>query len=81
MIFAAFLFGFVGSLHCVGMCGPIAFLLPVDRKNSYNKIAQISLYHLGRLITYASMGLLFGWLGSGFYLFGFQQQLSIAKSL
>ncbi|MFH4967322.1 sulfite exporter TauE/SafE family protein [Gaetbulibacter sp. M240] len=78
MIFAAFLFGFVGSLHCVGMCGPIAFLLPVDRKNSYKKIAQISLYHLGRLISYASMGLLFGWLGSGFYLFGFQQQLSIA---
>ena len=62
----------------MGMCGPIAFLLPVDRKNSYKKIVQISLYHLGRLITYASMGLLFGWLGRGFYLFGFQQQLSIA---
>ena len=78
MIAAAFLFGLVGSLHCVGMCGPIAFLLPVDRSNSYKKVGQISLYHLGRLFTYTVLGLLFGWLGKGLYLFGFQQQLSIA---
>ena len=60
------------------MCGPIAFLLPVDRQNSAKKIGQITLYHLGRLLSYSILGVLFGWLGKGLYLFGFQQQLSVA---
>lgn len=61
----------------MGMCGPIAFLLPVDHKNNLKKIGQISLYHFGRISSYALIGLLFGSLGKGFRLFGLQQQLSI----
>lgn len=61
----------------MGMCGPIAFLLPVDHKNNFKKLGQISLYHFGRLSSYALIGLLFGLLGKSFRLFGFQQQLSI----
>ena len=75
---AALLFGLLGSFHCVGMCGPIAFLLPVDRNNSWKKLLQISLYHLGRLFTYGIIGLLFGLIGKGLSIFGWQQQLSIA---
>ncbi|NNK40536.1 MAG: sulfite exporter TauE/SafE family protein, partial [Winogradskyella sp.] len=30
MLLSAFILGLLGSLHCVGMCGPIAFMLPVD---------------------------------------------------
>jgi len=59
------------------MCGPIAFLLPLDRSNTGRRNLQLSLYHLGRLFTYGLLGVLFGLLGKGFYLFGFQQQLSI----
>lgn len=77
MLFTAFLFGLMGSFHCVGMCGPIAFLLPLDRNNNILRYSQLSLYHLGRLITYAFLGVLFGLMGKGLYLFGFQQQLSI----
>jgi sulfite exporter TauE/SafE len=77
MFLSALILGLLGSFHCVGMCGPIAFVLPVDRTNNYKKIIQITLYHVGRLLTYSIIGLIFGVIGKGFYLFGFQQQLSI----
>lgn len=68
----------MGSLHCVGMCGPIAFMLPVDRTNSFKKFGQIFIYHFGRLLAYGTIGLVFGLLGKGLYVFGMQQKLSIA---
>ena len=77
MLISAVILGLLGSLHCVGMCGPIAFLLPVDRNNSYKKFSQILIYHLGRLLAYGTMGLVFGFLGKGLYVFGMQQKLSI----
>jgi len=77
MFLSALVFGLLGSFHCVGMCGPIAFMLPVDRSNTYKKVTQIALYHIGRLLTYSIIGLVFGIIGKGLYLFGFQQQLSI----
>ncbi len=77
MLLSAVIFGLLGSFHCVGMCGPIAFLLPVDRDNNLRKSLQIVLYHLGRLLAYGTMGIAFGIVGKSFSLFGFQQQLSI----
>ncbi|HLV92175.1 MAG TPA: sulfite exporter TauE/SafE family protein [Aequorivita sp.] len=77
MLLTALVFGLLGSFHCVGMCGPIAFMLPVDRTNQVKKISQISLYHLGRVFSYSILGLLFGLVGKSLNLFGFQQQLSI----
>lgn len=77
MLLSAILLGLLGSLHCVGMCGPIAFLLPVDRGNSYKKFSQIFIYHFGRLLAYGTLGMVFGFLGKGLYVFGMQQKLSI----
>ena len=77
MLLSALIFGLLGSFHCIGMCGPIAFMLPVDRSNQTKAFFQILSYHFGRIFTYALIGLLFGLLGKGFYLFGFQQQISI----
>jgi len=81
MLISAFVFGILGSFHCVGMCGPIAFMLPVNRTNTYIKISQIALYHLGRLLAYGMIGLAFGLIGKSLYFFGFQQQLSIIIGL
>ncbi|WP_047246473.1 sulfite exporter TauE/SafE family protein [Maribacter thermophilus] len=78
MVLSALILGFMGSLHCIGMCGPIAFMLPVDRKNNFKKFGQITLYHIGRLLAYGLIGLVFGLLGKGLYVFGMQQKLSIA---
>lgn len=77
MLYTAFILGLISSFHCVGMCGPIALMLPVDHKNQTKKATQILTYHLGRLLAYGGMGLLFGLLGKGFFVAGIQQQLSI----
>lgn len=77
MLLSALIFGLLGSFHCIGMCGPIAFLLPLDRDNKLNKLLQIFLYHFGRIFSYAIIGLAFGVVGKSLALFGLQQQLSI----
>jgi sulfite exporter TauE/SafE len=77
MLYTAFLFGLISSFHCIGMCGPITMMLPVERDNPTKKVIQIVTYHLGRLTAYGSIGLLFGLLGKGLFLAGIQQQLSI----
>jgi len=59
------------------MCGPIAMMLPVDRSNPTKKVTQIITYHLGRLTSYASIGFVFGLVGKGFFMAGFQQKLSV----
>jgi len=77
MLYTALIFGLLGSFHCVGMCGPIAFMLPVDRHNNLKKFGQIFLYHFGRILAYSIIGLAFGLVGKSLNLFGYQQQLSI----
>lgn len=77
MLYTALIFGLISSFHCVGMCGPIAMMLPVDRNNEAKRVLQILTYQIGKLTAYASLGLLFGLLGKGFFLAGMQQQLSI----
>lgn len=77
MLWSGFILGLLGSFHCIGMCGPIAFLLPVDRSNSLKKFTQVLSYHIGRLLTYGLIGLFFGMIGKSLYIFGLQQQLSI----
>jgi len=59
------------------MCGPIAFALPVNKNNKLETVFGTGLYHLGRVLSYSLIGLLFGLLGKGLYLAGFQQRLSI----
>lgn len=77
MLVSAFILGLLGSFHCVGMCGPIAFMLPVDRTNTVKKASQITVYHIGRLLAYSIIGLVFGLIGKSLFIFGYQQQLSI----
>lgn len=78
MLGSALILGLLGSLHCVGMCGPIAFMLPLSRQIPHKQWGQLGLYHFGRLLAYGLIGLVFGLIGRGLYLFGFQQKLSIA---
>jgi sulfite exporter TauE/SafE len=77
MLYTAFFFGLISSFHCIGMCGPIAMMLPVDRNNPTKKVTQIITYHIGRLTAYGTIGLIFGLVGKGFFMAGIQQNLSI----
>lgn len=69
--------GFLGSAHCVAMCGPLALALPISRKNKWSSISGMILYHIGKLSMYALLGLLFGILGKSLELSGLQQRVSI----
>ena len=77
MLWSALVLGLLGSFHCIGMCGPIAFLLPLDRRNKSKRMFQLLSYHTGRLLTYGLLGFVFGLVGKSLNLFGIQQQLSI----
>lgn len=57
--------GLGGSLHCVGMCGPILAGLSAPMAGRATPLVEIAAHHLGRLWTYALLGLLAGTLGDG----------------
>lgn len=61
----AFVAGLVTSLHCVGMCGPLACTLLPARADDSDPHTVASVYHLTRLAGYAGLGALAGGLGRG----------------
>ena len=77
MLWAGFLFGLLGSFHCVGMCGAIALALPGAGGPSWRFMAGRVLYNLGRLTTYTTLGAAAGLLGQSLRLAGWQQSLSL----
>ena len=78
---AGFTLGLIGSLHCVGMCGPLALALPVQYLYKSQRAFAIVLYQVGRVITYSTLGLIFGLAGRQVYLAGFQQWFSIGMGM
>jgi len=77
ILFSALLLGLMGSFHCAGMCGPIAIALPLHGNTAGQKIFGGALYNLGRSATYGIMGAIFGLLGQGISMLGFQQKISV----
>ncbi|MEO1051895.1 MAG: sulfite exporter TauE/SafE family protein [Bacteroidota bacterium] len=75
IIYAAFIMGLLGSLHCAGMCGPIAMI--VSGKSRWSFLGNRLIYNAGRIVTYASLGALIGLVGEGIALAGWQQGMSI----
>ena len=68
--------GFIGSIQCVGMCGPIALMLPGRGAARWRFVGGRLLYNVGRATTYAALGALFGAVGLLAALGGWQQVLS-----
>jgi len=59
----AFLAGLITSLHCAGMCGPLACALMPGRGDRSDPQAVSTVYHLTRLTAYALLGAVAGGLG------------------
>jgi sulfite exporter TauE/SafE len=81
VIIAGFLLGLVGSLHCAGMCGPIALNLPLRGNSFTERLISGILYNLGRTFMYGVMGAIFGFIGQGFLLLGIQRWVSITMGI
>ncbi len=77
MFWTAFLLGFAGSLHCAGMCGPLALALPATGTGTVGYISGRLAYNLGRVTTYSLLGGIFGLLGKSLALIGVQRWLSV----
>jgi sulfite exporter TauE/SafE len=72
-----FLMGLIGSVHCIGMCGPLVMALPISQQTHFQKWQSILLYHAGKISSYAVLGILLGMFGSQLPLYGAQENLSI----
>ncbi|MBX0335032.1 sulfite exporter TauE/SafE family protein [Pontibacter sp. HSC-14F20] len=81
MIWAGFLFGLLGSFHCVGMCGPIAMALPFVGSTGWRYYVGRLLYNGGRIVTYASLGAIAGAFGQSLEMAGLQQTVSIVSGV
>jgi sulfite exporter TauE/SafE len=62
---AAFLIGFLGSTHCIGMCGGIVGALTLGlpdkvRQSPWKLLPYLLTYNTGRLLSYSFAGLLIG---------------------
>lgn len=80
-IWTALAIGFFGSFHCIGMCGPIALALPGSGESTFKLLTGRVLYNFGRVVTYAFLGAIFGFIGHSIALAGFQKGLSIALGI
>ena len=77
MFFSAFMLGLVGSLHCVGMCGPLTLLLPNQGHFSFKFFLGRLSYNFGRILTYSILGATAGFFGEKVSFFVSQRSLSI----
>jgi len=76
MLAAAFLMGLVGSMHCIGMCGPLAVV--ANRMGHGQGALNSVIYNSSRIVVYILLGLLFGLLGQVAIVNGLQKWLSVA---
>lgn len=80
-LFIPLLLGLTGSLHCVGMCGPLLLALPLDAAGKRDVLRRLLVYHSGRILTYSALGVFFGLVGQGLAVAGFQKILSIGAGI
>ena len=74
ILISAFLLGFLGSSHCLGMCGGLSSALGLNTLKSANNSPFPTIllaYNVGRIISYCVAGLIVG--AAGFWL---SQQLA-----
>jgi sulfite exporter TauE/SafE len=69
------LFGLISTLHCAGMCGPLA--LYAHKQFSNMPILSNVLYQFGRVLIYVLIGQLVYLIGLSFSVFKWQQYVSI----
>jgi sulfite exporter TauE/SafE len=72
MWWTALVMGFAGSLHCAGMCSPLAMAVTSQNPFLWNKI----IYNTGRVLTYGLLGAIAASFGSVFMITPYQGILS-----
>ena len=65
LLISALILGLLGGGHCLGMCGGLmgALTLAIPPEQRGRRLQLLLAYNLGRILSYASAGLLFGLAG------------------
>ena len=65
LLVSALILGLLGGGHCLGMCGGLmgALTLAIPPEQRGRRLQLLLAYNLGRILSYASAGLLFGLAG------------------
>jgi uncharacterized protein len=79
LLIAAFVTGLFGSLHCAGMCGPLALSFNLHSKG--NPLVNGLIYNFSRITAYLFLGVIFGAIGFSFNYAGWQQVASILSGM
>ena len=80
-LWVAFTLGFTGSLHCMGMCGPLSITMCSVNSQNNNMMPSILSYHAGRIITYSLLGGFIGLFSHLLLLSGFQKGISVLSGV
>ncbi len=75
-LIAALTLGVFGSLHCIGMCGPLVLAVPSNAQNRVQYLIERIVYNAGKAFTYGVMGAVLGYAGKNI-LISVQQDLSL----
>jgi sulfite exporter TauE/SafE len=78
MVFTALIMGLTGSLHCVGMCSPLA--MAVGNMNT-RAFLNRAIYNAGRIVTYGLLGLGIAGVGLALPISKFQNLVSILLAI
>lgn len=80
-IFGGFLLGLGGSLHCLGMCGPLVMMIPFSTANGSNAKINRFLYYASKALGYGLIGILLSSIGLGISFITGQRILSILAAI
>ncbi len=80
MIWVAFTFGLLSSLHCLAMCGPLQAVVMGQWLQSKHQANWLS-YHAGRLGTYVLLALIASFIGSSLGIPDLQGSFTIIAGL
>ncbi len=72
MWWTALVMGFAGSMHCAGMCSPLAMAVTAQKPFLFNKV----IYNTGRIVTYGFLGAIAASFGSLFMINPYQGMIS-----
>lgn len=70
--------GLPGSMHCLGMCGPLALMVGIGKRNPWKSSIM---YHLSRAMAYGMLGVLVGLVFQFIDIRPYQQQFSLFMGL
>lgn len=80
LLWSSFLLGILGSLHCLGMCGPLALSMPFATQAG-NRWRSIAVFYLAKAMAYSILGGIMGIVGKGIMLMQWQQALSVTAGV